>query len=345
MNKTKPFANIKDLSYVQDECEILLFIGSIFRIECVEKLANTNIWHVKLIMCHEEDEQLKEVYDYLKKRIDETTDLLTLGSFLIQMGDFKKAESYYIRLLRETSPSNFLQRATIYNQLGLLYQEKCDYETALEQYEKALEIFSPYPKLDKCILSTVYDNIATVYGYLGQFDQALIYYKKTLDVKEEIDDNLSLGICYSNIAVIYHQLGDYENATANHRKSLETLNSLPSYHPSLAGAYGNLGSTFRSINDSEKALEMYKKKLDIELKTLTPNHPSLASSYNNIGVIYKEKEDYILALKMYQSALDVCSMALIPDHVNIAMTYNNMANIYNETGDYTLAISYYFEST
>ncbi len=344
INKTKPFANIEKLSYFQDENEILFFIGSIFRIEIVEKLIDTDIWHVKMKLCNDEDEQLKEVYDYLKKKIHETTDILTLGSFLIQMGDFKKAETYYIRLLKETSSSNSLQYATIYHQLGLLSQRKCDYSLALEQYEKALEIFSQYPKIDNSILSMIYENIATVYDDLSQFDKALIYYKKCLDIKQIVNDDLSIGITYSNIGVTYHQLGDYENAMINHKKSLEILSHLPAYHPSLAATYGNLGSTFRSTGDNEKALEMYNKKIDIELKTLTPNHPSLASTYNNIGVIYKEKGDYILALKMYQSALDICSIALIHDHVNIAMTYNNMANIYSETGDYSLAINYYLKA-
>jgi tetratricopeptide (TPR) repeat protein len=126
-------------------------------------------------LCDNDDEQLKEVYDHLKKQISETTDILTLGLFLIKMGDFKKAEMYYNRLLKETSSSNSLQYATIYNQLGLLSQRKCDYPLALEQYEKALEIFSQYPKVDNTILSLIYENIATVYD-----DLAII--KKSLDV-------------------------------------------------------------------------------------------------------------------------------------------------------------------
>ncbi|CAF1013290.1 unnamed protein product [Rotaria sordida] len=301
INKIKPFANIQNLSYFQDENEIL-----------------------------DEDEQLNEVFDYLKKQIHETTDIFTLGSFLIQMGEFNKAETYYIRLLKETPSSNSLLCATIYNQLGLLHQRKCDYLLALEQYQQALEIFSQYPTIDNEILSKIYDNIATVYD--------------DLDVKETINDDLSLGITYSNIAVTYDQLGDYENAMTNHEKSLEILSRLPTYHPSLAATYGNLGSTFRNIDDNKKALEMYKRKLDIELKTLPPNHPSLASTYNNMGIIYKESEDYILALKMYQSALDICSVALISDHVNMALTYNNIANVYNETGDYNLAIDCYLKA-
>ena len=343
--QTKPFADIENLSYFQGENEILFFMGSIFRIELVEKLTNTNIWHVKMKLCDNDDEQLKEVYNYLTKDIHQTTDILTLGSFLIKMGDFKKAEMYYNRLLKETPSCSSLQYAAIYNQLGLLSQKKCDYQLALEQYEKALEIFSQYPKIDDSILSTIYENIATVYDDLGHFDKALVYYKKSLDIKQIInDDDLSIGITYSNIAVTYHQLGDYENAMSNHQKSIEILTRLPAYHPSLGTTYGNLGSTYQSIGNSERALEMFNKKLDIELKTLPSNHPSLASTYNNIGIIYKDKENYILALKMYQSALDACSTALIPDHINIAMTYNNMANIYNEMNDYNLAIDCYMKA-
>jgi hypothetical protein len=50
---------------------------------------------------------------------------------------------------------------------------------ALKQYEKALQILSQYPLKDGSILSTLYDNIATVYGDLGHFDKALIHSKNS----------------------------------------------------------------------------------------------------------------------------------------------------------------------
>ena len=341
-NQTKPFANIAQFSYFDSENEILFFIGTICRIESVKQCEK--IWHIKLILCDDDDEQIKQVYTYLKEQIYETTDILTLGSLLIQMGELNKAEFYYNRLLNQMTEENTLQYATIFNQLGLINQRKCNYQLALEQYQKALETFLFYPLKDKSIVSTVYDNIATIYDDLGQFDQALIHYRKSLDIQQNLNNHLSLGITYSNIALTYQQIGDYENAMINYRKSQDTLNNLPAYHPNLAITYGNLGSMFRNIADNEKALAMFKKKLDIELKILPLNHPSLAVTYNNLGVISKEKGDYIHALKMYQSAIDICSAQLMPDHVNIAMTYNNMANIYNETSDYSSAIDCYLKA-
>ncbi|CAF2163954.1 unnamed protein product [Rotaria magnacalcarata] len=236
IKKTKPFANIKNL-------------------KSIEKLIDLNIWHVKMTLCDDHDEQLNAVLDYLKNKLHETTDVFTLGRFLIQIGDFKRAEAYYNRLLIEISPSNSLQYATICNQFGLLHQRKCEYVLALEQYKKALEILSQYPSIDNEILSNIYDNMATAYDDMGQSDQALVHSKKkTLQFKETIKDDLSLGITYSNMAVTYDQLGDYENAMINHEKSLEILSRLPTYHPNLAITCGNLGATFRNIGDGKKSI-------------------------------------------------------------------------------------------
>lgn len=143
------------------------------------------------------------------------------------MGELNKAEFYHNRFLIQTTAENTLRYATIFNQWGLINRRKCNYQLALEHYQIALEIFLVYPLRDKSILSTVYNNIATIYDDSGQFDQVLIYYKKSLDIQQNLNNHLSLGITYSNIALIYQKISDCESAMINYRKSQHILNNLP----------------------------------------------------------------------------------------------------------------------
>ncbi|CAF1604356.1 unnamed protein product, partial [Didymodactylos carnosus] len=59
---TKPFANIEHLSYYEEENEVLIMLGSIFRITELYYNERNNIWIAKLILCSEEDYDLKEIF-------------------------------------------------------------------------------------------------------------------------------------------------------------------------------------------------------------------------------------------------------------------------------------------
>ncbi|CAF0846409.1 unnamed protein product [Didymodactylos carnosus] len=79
---TKPYANIKELSVMKDEDEVLFSIGTIFRIESVEKATGTGIRSVKLLLTSEGDEQLKVLSEQIRDETAQSNDLNTLGNLL-----------------------------------------------------------------------------------------------------------------------------------------------------------------------------------------------------------------------------------------------------------------------
>ncbi len=54
-----------------------------------------------------------------------------------------------------------------------------------------------------------------------------------------------------------------------------------------------------------KALEYYKRALNIELKTLGEDHPSTAVTYNEIGQVNIRMGNYSIALDYYERALNI----------------------------------------
>ncbi|CAF0753165.1 unnamed protein product [Didymodactylos carnosus] len=97
---TKPFADISNESYSKNEKEVLIAIGTVFRLEFVENLCDT-LWYVKLTLTSDLDRHVKEIIEHYKRKIGHTSDIGTLGRFLARMGEYERADRYYNLALNE----------------------------------------------------------------------------------------------------------------------------------------------------------------------------------------------------------------------------------------------------
>jgi len=68
--------------------------------------------------------------------------------------------------------------ANSYNNVGNVYNEKGEYDQALESYQKALAIWLKKLGPDHPSVATSYNNIGSVYQRTGEHDQALECYLK-----------------------------------------------------------------------------------------------------------------------------------------------------------------------
>lgn len=97
------------------------------------------------------------------------------------------------------------------------------------------------------------------------------------------------------------------------------------YSPKNFGFYTNLGREYVAVGEREKALEAYKKALEIE--------PRFALPYNNIGNIYLDMGRLEEAVPYYKKSLEL--------DPNQAFAYNNLGNLYLRIGKYREAIPLY----
>ena len=115
--------------------------------------------------------------------------------------------------------------ATLYNNIGLVYDHKGEYDNALEYYKKAREIREKVLDPQHPSLATTYNNIGVVYAEKGEYDNALEYYNKAKEIYEKIlpNDSLDLAGLYFFMAVSYVQTQDFGNALIYLEKSLVGL--------------------------------------------------------------------------------------------------------------------------
>jgi tetratricopeptide (TPR) repeat protein len=352
---TKPFADIHRYSCNTHEKEILFSMGTTFRIDTVELFID-DIWLVKLTLNEEEDKNLNDLITHFKKEINETKHhLLTLGKFLYFMGDLDKAERYY-RLVFDQILSSILcfdddyyrnhMIATLYNNLGLIYHARENFQVALENYQNALKIHLSQKPMDPFANTTIYNNIANTLIDMGDYQKALEMYNTALELRllysSFIEDDSGLAQIYNNLAVCYNQNGQYTHSIENYEKSIHIkLKYLPSNHPSLGIAYSNLGNIHRANSNYEMALKYCQKALDIHILTLPKDHIDLAKTYNALATIYTDIGNFIKAKENYEKALEIVLNQTPQKYLLLTTIYNNIANIHLNECQYDLVMKYY----
>jgi tetratricopeptide (TPR) repeat protein len=82
---------------------------------------------------------------------------------------------------------------------------------------------SPAGRGDHLDVAASYNGLGNVYDSLGQYEEALEYYQKSLDIKIRVvgGDQLDVAASYNNVAIIYEAQGKREEALAMHAKSLD----------------------------------------------------------------------------------------------------------------------------
>jgi CHAT domain-containing protein len=100
------------------------------------------------------------------------------------------------------------------------------------------------------------------------------------------------------------RFGDYESALSKFdsiyqmREKIYGENSFELTSPLI-----NMGIQFKSLQNFEKAIEVYKKAEKIIVDMFGDEHPRLGAVYSNLGIIYGLKGDYNQAIQFHRNAI------------------------------------------
>lgn len=105
----------------------------------------------------------------------------------------------------------------------------------------------------------------------------------------------------------------------------------------LATAYMNMGSAYYSLNNPERALQEHRKALRIALRL--EDDRLAASAYNNMGLAMEGMERLEEAVAAYTYALEI--FRRIDDIVGVSTCYNNLGSASYAKGDLAQALLWY----
>ena len=221
---------------------------------------------------------------------------------------------------------------------GLTYQNRRNYEKALEHYTEALRL-NPQ-------LAGAYNNRGNVYNSMGEHDCAIRDFIKAIQLRPDFAD------AYNNRGNAYDKRGDSDRAIEDFTKAIQLKPDLVEACYNLGGAYFKKGNFDRAVVEYTKAINLkpdYREayynrgvayhnegKVDLAIVEYTKAinlNPNYANAYNNRGVAYYGKGDYKKAIVDFNRAID-----LSPDD---AKTYYGRGDAYGDIGEFDKAIKDY----
>ncbi|CAF1358544.1 unnamed protein product [Adineta steineri] len=341
---TTPFASITGISYFEEEEEVLFSMHSVFHIRDIKKMGGNNrLYEVNLVLTADNDPELSKLTDSIRKESDpDHEEWYRLGSVLIKMGQFDKAQEIYHNLIDQAKDDK--DKADIYHQFGSIKYGQKNYQEALTFYEKSLDIRQKTLPPNHPNLAKSYNNIGVVHNSMGNYPEAISYYEKDLEISQQLLplNHADLAKSYNNIGLVHSKMDNYSKALSSYEKALEIKQqSLLHNHPSLASSYYNIGVVHANMDNYEKALSYYEKALEIRQQSLPPNHPDLAKSYFSMGLVYKNMENYPKVLLYYEKDLEIQQQSLPSNHSDLAVSYNNIGNVHYNMDNYSKARIFY----
>ncbi len=181
---------------------------------------------------------------------------------------------------------------------GVAYEQKKDFDKAIAEYSKALEINPQY--------ALAYNNRGYTYYLMKEYDKAIVDLSKAI----EIDPQFLRP--YHNRREAYLAVSKSDLADADAKKIIELENKIISdknekaiaelskaiqTNPQDSNAYYNRGNVYLEIKEYDKAIVDFSKLIEI--------NPQYAEAYNDRGYAYYLKKDYDKAITDYSKAINI----------------------------------------
>lgn len=233
-----------------------------------------------------------------KARGEEKIRLLSDISYYASFSDTEMSEKYARKCLSAAKEyGDSLLIAEGYNALAIAQFAKSDYQNALKSNKAALKIRLNYG--DNYSLLSSYSKVGNCHHELGNLDEAIRFYLKSLEIAEQNDLLQHQGLLANNIAEIFKLQNNHSKAREYYHKAIvtakQTNDSL-----GLGKALTNLGVAEKNAGNFEKADSLYSQVLRlIEGKNILDLKAGL---FINFGALYKEWEQPEKSVAYYRAA-------------------------------------------
>ncbi|MBS1497384.1 MAG: sensor histidine kinase [Bacteroidetes bacterium] len=266
----------------------------------------------------------------------ESMALINKGVFLNLNGENDEAEKAINQSLQiRKSSGDYAGQGYCLRSLGNIYYDKNDYSAALQYYLSAAPLFQKANDIKG--LSGNYIWIGNVFNEgLRQFDKAVQYFTKSLDLARQINDSNLVSYNYNNLGQAYYNAKNYSEALHYYNLS-KTIKELRHDNRGVANAYSNISSVYFDLKKYDSAL--YFNEISLKTRTDLNDKKGMATSFQNGANIFLLTSKYDKALDYYQKAINIGEEIDFKDPV--IESYNGLSKYYEAKGDEKSALFFY----
>jgi Tfp pilus assembly protein PilF len=243
---------------------------------------------------------------------------------------FKYKAALYFH--EESLKINKYKTAHHFYKIGYVYKKQGENEKALSHFQEAIRLKS---ELSILVLANILEYMASIYGDLGKYGDAIKYYNKSIEKYKEEKQNTDSIKIYNKIGTIFYLQNNFEKAIKYYEAAISDFKS-PEYTKksdqlNIANIYNNIGLAQQKEKKYEDALVNLEESLRIYRQIFkTDELPAIAIIQDNLGncmEYLKRNNDEILGY--YEYSLEIKINILFLDHFSVKETRRNIERILN----------------
>ncbi|NQY67327.1 MAG: tetratricopeptide repeat protein, partial [Flavobacteriales bacterium] len=261
----------------------------VFRILSSQHISADKI-HGKLLVT---TKIIDELSTSLKPIIESNKSIRKAYNYLIK-GEFSISEKFLGKSILADKMSDAQENFNMarIKTINLKYNEANPY------YIRAVQLYETNPRYVLAYannLSINGDYKKAIINYKSSF--------RDLKTDDE-EYNRKVSTRCNNLGVSYKATKDYDNALQYYQKAIELdLADLGETHPQIPVLYNNIAETYIALHNFKQAENYLRKALEIDLEIFGKQHPRIITRYNNLGTLYNLTGQTSLAVKLFEKAL------------------------------------------
>ena len=212
----------------------------------------------------------------------------------------------------------------------------------------AVRNLTRYPEL-RGKMKSLYNNLAIAYMYRANYDSALSYHFKSLQMREEENDQRAIGIAKNNIGLVYFKLKNYERALEYYQQAIEIKRRLGD-EADLERIFVNVGLCYIQMNNPDAALQSFQESLRIcknncsetIIKERDFGLAMVNLKFNRIDSAYKYFSNSLeLSKKQSDSRYQIENLVNLAIIGNLRKQHDYSLRLLNEAGE--MAIQHHYQ--
>ncbi len=301
--------------------------GGTERVDILNRLGNISL-----------SSDLAQARDYADTALSESNDLgydfgragalCTIGRFLHMTGHAEEAVATYHEALDLIGSDPGLNlTGLLHSRMGYALDDLERETEAIDSMKRGLPILAATE--DRPSEGYIANYIGLLHWQRSEYDSALVYYHRSLDIREEVGTRRSEATTLNNIGIIHYQQGNYQQAVDYYLRSFRIHEEIDNIY-GAALALNNLGITYRDWGEFDTALEYFRNGL--AMAEHIQNAMAIGYSLNNIGSAFERKAVLDSARVYYEWSLDEYTAG--DEASGMMLANNSLGNLYNLIGSH-----------
>ena len=179
--------------------------------------------------------------------------------------------------------------------------------------------------------------------HVGEYDAAADHYEYWLKHLGNIDNHELLATIHNDLGLIYFEKREYKLSNEHHSLAFAQAQTVP-LRIGFSVFYSNQGGTQMELKNYSKALDMYRRALNLEERQRPKNILNIGRLYSNMGAVHYHLRQFHMALGCFQAAFKLQQRISLSHAIDLATTCHHLGNAYTNINDHVQAEKFYGEA-